>query len=41
MEIETLIELKCAIIVLPVLAKEFEEPLVGQLVATVLILLVV
>ena len=38
MEVECLIELKCAIVVLPVLGEEIEEPLSGQLGGAVVLL---
>lgn len=38
-EIEALIELESAIVVLPVLAEEVEEPLLGQLVADLVIVI--
>jgi len=37
MQIELLIELECSVIVLPVLAKEFQEPLSGQLIRAIFI----
>ncbi len=41
MEIETFVELEGPIVVLPVLAEEFEKPLRSELVAAILLLLIV
>ncbi len=41
MEIETFVELEGSIVVLPVLAEEFEKPLRGELVAAIFLLFVV
>ena len=41
MEIKALIELEGSIVVLPVFAEEFEEPLGGELVAAIFLVFIV
>ena len=40
-EIELFVELEGSVVVLPVIAEEFQEPLLGELVATVVVFFLV